>query len=267
MSMPRRFVPLTAVGVVAAYLALASLSFDQGLPIRPVYDGTAPPQSYKWVDPPAGQEEGNEKPEGTTGRIGLDDKGVKNGTIATPDGQFVITVQEGSIPPKPGQNSVKVDVTPLDPNTLGDPPKDLSYDGNAYRVTAVYLPSNDPVSIDATDCPLDAQPKRCATLVVRYAFGSTGLYRRTGKTWTAVPLAQAIPSSLQIFGDTPELGTFVPAGPFTHQGGGNGTRTYIIVLVSTIVVAAAAGFTRREAVRRWWRKRGKKKASAPKKNR
>lgn len=266
MRTPRRFVPLTAVVVVAAYLALASLSFDQGLPIRPVYDGTAPPQSYKWVNPPPGQEEGNEKPEPTNGRIGLDDKGVKNGTIATPDGQFVLTIQEGSIPPKAGQNSVKVDITPLDPNTLGDPPKDLSYDGNAYRVTAVYLPSNEPVSIDAETCPIEAQPKRCATLVVRYAFGSTALYRRTGKTWTAVPLAQAIPSSLQIFGDTPELGTFVPAGPFTHSGGGgNGARTYIIVLVSTIVVAAAAGFTRRDAVRTWLRKRTKQKTKNKKK--
>ncbi|HEX9694772.1 MAG TPA: hypothetical protein VGB64_00495 [Actinomycetota bacterium] len=261
MNESRRFVPLTAAAVVAAYLAFASISFDAGLPIRPVYDGVAPPQPYQWVQPPAGQADGNVKPGPATGRIGLDASGVKNGTIATPDGQFVITIQEGSIASKAGQNSVKIDVTPLDGNAIGEPPDGLSYDGNAYRVTAVYLPSNEPATIDADTCPAEQQPKQCATLVVRYAFGSTGLYRRTGASWTAMEGAQAIPSSLQIFGDSPELGTFVPAGPFTHaQSGGTGARTYVIVLASTIVIAAAAGFTRRTSIRRWWRKRRKKKS-------
>ncbi|HVL90367.1 MAG TPA: hypothetical protein VM841_09050 [Actinomycetota bacterium] len=259
MNAPRRFVPLTAVAVVAAYFALASISFDKGLPIRPVYDGVHGPTTYAWVNPPPGQEEGNEKPQPASGRIGLDDRGVKNGTIATPDGQFVITIQEGSIPAKPGQNSIKVDITPLDANKVGKPPADLSYDGNAYRVTAVYLPSNEPATIDAPSCPPDEQPKRCATLVVRYAFGSTALYRRTGSTWTTVEGAQAIPSSLQIFGDSPALGTFVPAGPFTHgEASGGGSRTYIVVLASTVVAAAAAGFTRRGTIKRWWQRRGKK---------
>lgn len=255
---------IVATLVVGAYLISAAATFRTGIPLRPVYDGTAPPKAYQWVKPPAGQEKDNVKPEPATGRIGLDAKGVKNGTIATPDGQFVVTLHPGSIPAKAGQNSVKIDVTPLDPATIGKAPDGLSYDGNAYKVEAVYLPSNQPATPAATDCPADAQPKTCATVVMRYAFGATGMYVRTGRSWTAVEGAQPVPSSLQIFADSATLGTFVPAGPFSHApAGSNSTRTYLIVLISTVVIAAAAGFTRRASIKQWLRrdkKRDKKKA-------
>lgn len=252
-----------AAAVVATYLLSATMTFRTGLPLRPVYDGTAPPKAYQWVKPPAGQEKDNKKPEPATGRIGLDAKGVKNGTIATPDGQFVVTIHPGSIPPKAGQNSVGINITPLDPATLGAPPEGLSYDGNAYRVDATYLPSNEPATLTATDCPIDAQPKTCATIVMRYAFGATGLYRRDGKAWKATDGAQPVPSSLQIFADSATLGTFVPAGPFSHgPPKSNATRTYLIVLLSTVVIAAAAGFTRRATIKRWL-KREKKAPPKP----
>lgn len=250
-----------AVAIVGTYLFAAGVTFRTGLPLRPVYDGTAPPKAYQWVKPPAGQEKDNVKPEPATGRIGMDAKGVKDGTIATPDGQFVVTIHPGSIPAKAGQNSVKIDVTPLDPETIGKAPDGLSYDGNAYKVDAVYLPSNQPASLTAAECPADAQPKACATIVMRYAFGATGMYVRTGRSWTAIDGAQPVPSSLQIFADSATLGTFVPAGPFSHAPAGtNSTRTYLIVLISTVVIAAAAGFTRRASLKQWLKRKQRKKA-------
>jgi hypothetical protein len=141
----RRWVVATGLAAVALYALGSFLSARLGAQDAPLLDGLSPPPPYRWVNPPADLAAANQEPAGGTFSVDLTRKGSTAGAFSTPDSQATVIVSEGSIPFAPGQESVEVEITPLDPATLGDPPPELELAGNAYEFAATYQPSGDPV--------------------------------------------------------------------------------------------------------------------------
>lgn len=228
----------TAWGGAAAtllYIVAAWASFRGGLaPVRPLYDGTAPPAPYRWVDPPANLATGNQQALPGDGTVEI--AAPNPATVATQDGQAVVTIPAGAFEPRPGESRVRVRIEPLAPSGLGPPPGGLHYDGNAYRVGATYQKSGAPATLRAESCARagEQRPQMCATLVMRYAFGATALFRREGGAWEKVEGGSPVPASLQVFATSPRLGTFVAAGPPVAGSGGGAWSVYV-------AAAAAAG--------------------------
>jgi hypothetical protein len=129
--------------------------------------------------------------------IGSPSRGAE---ISTDDEQALVTFPQGAIVPRPGETSAKVALTPLDPNTLAPPPRGLRYDGNAYRIDALYTASGAAVDL--------AGP---VTVVLRYPVHATALLRYADGAWTALPRQQVFTGSQQILAASDRLGTFVAA--------------------------------------------------------
>jgi hypothetical protein len=137
----RRSLKLSAVGVilVAAYLGALALTVGSGADhVRPLYDGFAPPPSYRWVEPPSFFASGNVKPTALTTTVTLGRNGSEAAGIATPDGQFVLNLGSGAIAPSGDSKKVRVTITPVPPSTLRRVPSPLRANGNAYRVAMAY---------------------------------------------------------------------------------------------------------------------------------
>lgn len=251
-------------GIAAvAYLIVAAVSFRAGLlPVRPLYEGTAPPAPYRWITPPPELAAANVAPEPGRAEIKLTAKGSEAGNVFTGDGQATLVFPQDGVKPKGGEQSIRVEITPLDPATLGSPPDGLRYDSNAYQMAASYARSGAPAQLATQTCPAD-QPGKCATVVLRYARQATEILRRDGDAWTKL---RATPSgaSLQIFADTPTLGTFVAAGPQAPgaAGGGSSIGTYLGIGLGVAAAVGAAAASRLRSVRRWRRRRRKQKAKA-----
>jgi len=204
--------PAVGVAIAALYVVVAQLSFRGGLaPTRPLYDGTGPPPPYRWVNPPSELAASNTVPSPGAGSTPIGPKGSPAYNLNTDDGQSSIIFPPDGIVVLPGQTSVKVTIKPLDPAKVASPPPNLDYDGNAYDIEGVYQPSGKPIQIPNVVCSL-TNANACATVVLRYAFNATKLYRLDGRTWTEVP-SQRATSALQIYGNTNKVGIFVAAGP------------------------------------------------------
>jgi hypothetical protein len=132
--------------VVALYVGGAYVS-GRLSPVarRPLLDGLAPSAPYRWVNPPQDLAGANRPP--TPGSFTLDvlAAGVPGGAFTTPDAQVTVIVPNHAIPPAPGQQQVKLTMTPVDPASLAAAPRGRIILGNAVRVTATYLRSGEPV--------------------------------------------------------------------------------------------------------------------------
>ncbi|MGH2829985.1 MAG: hypothetical protein ACRDJM_05830 [Actinomycetota bacterium] len=250
------------VAIVTAYLVAAAVTLGSGrLPLRPFFEGTAPPAAYRWVKPPAGLAAKNRPPEPGEGVVKLGKKGSESGNVTTNDGQALIAVAEGSFKRTAGETEVKITLKPIDAATLGPPPKGLNYDGNAYRFSAAYTKSGKPAEIGATKCPVGAQPKVCPTIVMRYAFGATGMYQRKGSSWTKVEGATPTPQGLQIFAESPVLGTFVAVGPpRAETAPPSRVGDYIAIGLGAVAIVGAVLLSRSKGIRRRWRRWRKTRA-------
>jgi hypothetical protein len=122
------------VSVVAATL----VATDR--PVRPLFDGLVPPPPYRWVNPPPGAGF-NTRPERDVISVPLTAAGSELAGPAAVNGQVVLNLPEGAIPPRPGATEVRITVTPLDPGRLGPLPEGLTSDGNAYEIGMRYRPS------------------------------------------------------------------------------------------------------------------------------
>lgn len=225
---------LITAGVLLAalYAIVAQLTAGHLLPIRPIYEGYNPPNPYAWVTPPAARKNDNVPPSAGSGTIALTKAGSSAGTIATDDGQAVVTFFKGTFKAKPGEKSIRVDIKPLDPDKVGKAPSDRYYDGNAYDITARYLPSDTPATVTATSCPLEQNPKVCPTLVLRYAYQARELFFLEKSTWSKVAGASAVDASLQVFADIPKLGTFVAVDTTSRVQKPKGPKLTDILVVS-----------------------------------
>lgn len=249
---PFAWVAACGLLAVAAYLAAASSTLGSGrLPLRPFFDGTAPPAPYRWVNPPADLKAGNQPPLPGNGTVTLGAKGSEQATVPTDDGQALVVFYQGSIRARAGETQATVTIEPLDPAKIGPPPEGVRYDGNAYRMSATYAKSGAPAEFGADSCPAEQQPKLCPTIVLRSALGARGLYIRDGSAWTKV-VATPAPASQQIFGESPALGTFVAAG--SPLPGRSRTGDYVAIGLGGTAVVGGILVTRSRAVRSRWRR-------------
>jgi len=151
---PRASRPVVAAGLVLAALYLATTALTglvRGGHVLALFDdgGTGPSRPYQWVNPPTRFRSTNNKP--TPVALDLPLASARTAPVglqsSEPDPQLVVSLPAGAIPPRPGDATVHVAITPLDPATLGPLPAGagMGPDGNAYRADFVYEPSGQPV--------------------------------------------------------------------------------------------------------------------------
>ncbi|MGH2785620.1 MAG: hypothetical protein ACRDJ1_10175 [Actinomycetota bacterium] len=196
--MSRRRLAL-GLALAAVYLASALLLAGRG-PVLPLYDsGPLPNEPYRWVDPPPEFQAGNIVPEGTEQEVAMTDIGTVGSTVVTPDGQAAVVFKEGAFAPKLGEIALMVEIRPLDPDTLGDPPEQSRFDGNAYTVTATYAKDGSTAALT-----------KSATVILRAPLGGTRLVRlQPPADWAELSETTPVAMSLQVFGESTTLGTFV----------------------------------------------------------
>ena len=233
--MNRRWIA-AGVGTAVLYVLVTQLSFRVGLfPARPLYDGGGPPPPYRWVNPPPELKRGNTPPVSAAGTTPIGSKESPNFFATTDDNQASVIFPPGGIAVVPSQSKVTVTVKPLDPATLGPPPAGYDYDGNAYSITGVYLPSKKPIQLPPAKCSV-TNFNICATVQLRYAFNATALFLMQGSTWTKVP-SQASGSALLIVGSTDKLGIFVAVDP--HSAGGPKGKSQTGNIIAFVIGLAA----------------------------
>ena len=237
--------------LAAVYVMVAAVSFDAGLfPARPLYDGTAPPEPYRWVDPPRDLASTNQPPASL--REQLTAVEAKEGAdLNTDDRQAFVLIGPDALVVPDGISGVDVVIEPLDPDQFGDAPEGLDYDGNAYRIEARYQPSGEVADL--------AQP---VTVLLRYPFGATSLLRRDGDTWTELESSPS--SAFELFSDTDRFGVFVAAGLPRHVGS-TGIPEWVFAVAGLLVVVGGVALgrvrsrqRRDEEVRRQMGKKAKK---------
>ena len=241
--------------VVAIYVVVAMLV--PGGPSRPVFDAIGPPAPYKWVNPPPDYAPGNMKPESATHDLVLTASGSVAASVATPDGQAAIVLKEASFAARKGETAITIRIDPLDPATLGRPPRGLRYDGNAYRYIAAYKKSG-----------VETELTKPATVVLQFPIVSTKLLRRDGDVWTDLK-ANPVSVSLQIFANTDKLGAFAAAGPPLNdvEPPGRGFPTALVISLGAGGAAVIAGLFTRMSRSKRKRQRAKTKAKPMKRMR
>lgn len=189
-------------GVVAAglYILSAVLVQSAGHPVLPLFDGLGPPAAYRWVNPPQEAAASNEPPLPGAGEISLEGP-TQNFFVTTEDGQASLSGTSDMWVRPPRQKAVAVELTPLDPQTLGPTPQGLLFDGNAYEVKASYKPSGDEAVLGGK-----------VQMILRYPRRSNVVLEWTGTAWRRLT-SFVIRPSLQVYAEVEELGTFVAAGP------------------------------------------------------
>jgi hypothetical protein len=226
MVMDRRRLLIAAWGVAAAacYLAIAPFVW-RGVPARLLYEGEVPPAPYRWVHPPPALARDNQQPAGGTGQIGLNPAGSGSASILTDDAQAGVIFPHDAVAPRPGVTSATVRITPVDPGTASAPPPGYAFDGNGYRVEAVY----------SNGAPLVL--RRPVTPVLRYPRHATVLLRWNNGKWRMLD-TKRVQAALQIFAPSDQLGMFVAARP--TGGGTPPPLLYGGAAVAVLIVAAVA---------------------------
>jgi hypothetical protein len=206
----------------------------------PLFDGAATIHPYPWVSPPPDLAPTNQLPTPGTATITLGAKGNETLNLQTADGIFILLLPAGTIPSHGSDTHVKVDVTPLDPGTLAPLSPPLSPFGNAYRVTATYLPSRDAVTATQGKPDVVMQYPVTANL---YATTHTVYYARKGTRWEGLKTT-SLPALQQVEALTPGLGYVLVGGvkgpnPITPSPVNTGGASSPLA-ISLMVGAAAA---------------------------
>lgn len=189
---------------MAAYLAAIAVvpSAPHG---RVLYDGLVPQPPYRWVRPPASHQGDNEQPKPYTTFLPLQTGGSVAAELATDDLQATLTLPANVVGPRPGESRARVTLTPLDPETLAPPPSGRRFDGNAYRLDAVYDASGAPVALRG---PI--------TVVLRYAVHASTILRldKNGDKvgWTRLSTT-VYTGSQEDLAHSDTLGIFVTSSP------------------------------------------------------
>ena len=155
------------VGLAALYLAVLGATMAvTGRPVLPLFDGLTPPPPYQWVKPPPGYGF-NTKPQAAEVSVALSETGsVPDGPTGV-NGQVVLNLPAGAVPPRSGDTAVKITIKPLDPARLDPLPPGLIPDGNAYEIRMRYRPSGQ--AIDELAVPGNivlATPEPASALLV-----------------------------------------------------------------------------------------------------
>jgi hypothetical protein len=195
---------LPGIVVIAAYLAAVAV-MPPAPHARVLYDGLVPQPPYRWVRPPSGRQGDNERPQPYATVLPLRAGGSVPAEFATDDLQATITFPADVVEPRAGETKARVTLTPLDPETLGPPPSGRRFDGNAYRIEAVYEASGAPVKLRGP-----------VTVVLRYAAHATTILRheKTGDraAWVRLPTT-VYTGSQEDLAHSDTLGVFVASSP------------------------------------------------------
>lgn len=210
-------------GLAGAMLLLPAITLSPQL-LGPSRLGAQPPPApYRWVQPPKGVA-GNGTPGAGTGTISLAQIASRGGpgpvgsaetppaaSAATPDTQAILYFDRSSVSAQPGQTSIKVSLTPQDPEKVGKAPRGLSFWSNAYRITADYQPSGQSAT-NLTVVIFLAVPTVPDQGVGPPPAG-TRIVRWNGSSWDPLPTT---PAFAQVFATSTTLGTFavVALGPY-----------------------------------------------------
>ena len=225
---------LAGLALAALYLLVAVVTPDlSGRPLRPLFDGFAPPAPYAWVNPPPEFAKDNRKPTDATQDVALGPDGTAASNSTTSDGQAIAGLDAGSAPAHAPDTTVRVQVTPVDPGTLGPLPAGLRPEGNAYRITLTYEPSGQPLATLA---------KPGTVALTAAAPASTLLFSADGKSWQDVN-GRPFGDSNGLFAQLTGPGYFLPtshnpARTGGGSGGGSGSGAVLAVVGGVIVVAA-----------------------------
>jgi hypothetical protein len=172
-----------------------------------LYDGLAPLPPYNFVRPPGTFHHANLPPVPGDGTLTLTRTGSGSASVVTGDDQAGIIFPQNAVAPRAGETAAHVAIIPLDPVTLRPAPSGLRFDGNAYRFKATYATSGRPAIF-----------RKPMTVVLRFPTVGTQMLRETASGWVLVR-ATVIPTTQQIYADTPALGTFTAAAPRNATAG------------------------------------------------
>jgi hypothetical protein len=218
-----------AAGYAAVYVATLRLSDRHQ---RPLFDGFGPSAPYHWVDPPEEFEQGNVEPAPSTSELPLSATGLPVGQAGTDDGQLVVNLPDGAVPPREGDTSVRIVLTPLAPAELAPLPPNQYSDGNAYRIEMAYQPSGEPIETLQ-------QP---GNILLTLPWGAPHLYQSAeGGGWEEVQ-GVANASGTSLAAPFTRLGTFVAATdtPVGSAGGASDSDGSPWLIVLGIAVLAGA---------------------------
>ena len=186
---------------VVGYLLAVIASRHAGLtPLLPLYDGLAPSTPYRWVTPPPEFRATNQSPLRGASSLALTANGSDPLSITTGDGQAAIIIAINTVEPRDGETEVKVTITPQDPDVVVPPPLRRVVNGNAYHFEATYGRSG-----------AAAVFKKPVTVLLRYPIHATDMWRSGEPQWAKLQ-ATVFPVTLQLYAETPLLGTFVLTG-------------------------------------------------------
>lgn len=221
------------VALALVYAAVAAGYVAAGGRLRPLFDGFAPPPPYRWVNPPKEFAAGNDPPRPSRFDVPLGPDGSLQAGGSSDDGQAIFSFAAGTFPAHPPDTTVTVEVTPVDPATLGAPPAGLAADGNAYRVNLGYAPT-------ATSIPMLSIPGDVFVVVPEPA--QTLLFSTTGQGWESLP-SRPVPDPTQIGGrfDRPGylLAVAPPLPPRDLSTGPSDSARLLQVAAVTLALTAA----------------------------
>jgi hypothetical protein len=190
--------------VCAAYLAAAAF-VPQAPHGRLLFDGLTPQPPYRWVRPPAGRAGDNEAPQPYATVLPLTARGSAPAEFATDDLQATLTLPANVVEPRAGETKARVTLTPLDPAALAPAPSGRHFDGNAYRLDAVYDGSGAPVKLTGA-----------ITVVLRYAVHAATILRLDRvddkPAWVRLPTT-VFNGSQEDLAHSERLGVFVASNP------------------------------------------------------
>jgi hypothetical protein len=239
----RRAVVATGSLVVATYVALAVASGSiSPLARGPLLDGLGPLAPYRWVAPPPELAATNQPPSRGRFDVTLGNQGSEAATFVLSDNQVTLILPEGVFRAKRAQIQVRLRVDPVDPATLGPPPAGRTVFGNAYRLSARYVPSGEPVQELRT--PIDAFLTYPVTATLTSANHQVAT-SADGRAWTMQEGTDAH-ALQQVEGPVPDLGyavvVGVPGSPAASaSGGASGSRTLAIGLIVAAVCVGLVG--------------------------
>jgi hypothetical protein len=174
------------------------------------------------------------------------------GGFATRDQQFFVLFSEGAIPPSPGQTSVRIAVSPMDPAALGAKPEGLQALGSVYRLQASYAPSGRPIERFAAEVKAGFSYSLAASTTLAEL---TVMHSRDGRAWTRMKTADA-PTVREATGQIPGPGYLLlatsPATAVIGDTPGVGRRRLALALVAAVVLVAVLVVLR-----------GRRRAAAP----
>jgi hypothetical protein len=232
---------------IAAYAAGSFLSARLGVQPAPMLDGLNSPPPYRWVNPPPELESTNEEPAGGSFELDLTGKGSTAGAFSTPDSQATVIVSEGTVPAAEGQDRLRIELTPLDPERLGEPPSGLEYAGNAYRITGTYEPGEQEVTEVATGTDQRVILIYPAAAAEPGHQSVTMLASPDGEDWTRLETNDAGVTQ-QAQATFTEFGYFVAARPPASTG--LSTSAIGVVILSGILLVLGALVIMRNVRRR-----------------